>query len=112
MAVPLGTRPSKMMGHFITHADLEAATAGLTGGCVARAVPAGKRIVSSEFRCILAEGLLRSVSWQVHAGPSGFIKMASQDEALISMVSTLVSKINTFNQKPQGNFFLDQIRNL
>ena len=64
MAVPLGTRPSKMMGHFITHADLEAATAGLTRGCVARAVPAGKRIVSSEFRCILAEGLLRSVSWQ------------------------------------------------
>ena len=101
-----------MMGHFITHADREAATAGLTGGCVARAVPAEKRKVSSEFRCILAKGLLRCVSWRVHAGPSGFIKMASQDEALISMVGTLVSQISTFNQKPHGSFFLDQIRNL
>ena len=98
-----------MMGHFITH---EAATAGLTGVDVARAVPAENRKASSEFRRILAEGLLRSVSWQLHADPSGFIKAASQDEALISMFGTLVSQINTFNQKPHGNFSLDQIRNL
>lgn len=83
-----------MMGHFITHCDLEAATAGLTGGCIAKAVPAEKRIVSSEFRCILAEGLLRSVSWRVHAGPRGFIKVASQDEALISMVGTVICLAN------------------
>lgn len=45
-------------------------------------------------------------------GPGGFIKVASQDEALISMFGTLVSQINTFNRKPHGNFSLDQIRNL
>lgn len=101
-----------MMGHFITHADLEAATAGLTGVGVARAVPAEKRAASSEFWCILAEGFLRSVSWQVHADLSRSIKVASQDEALISMFGTLVSQINTFNRKPHGNFSLDQIRNL
>ena len=101
-----------MIGHFITHADLETATAGLIGVGVARAFPAEKRTASSEFRCILAEGLLRSVSWQLHADPSGFIKAASQDEALISMFGTLVSQINTFNQKPHENFPFDQIRNL
>ena len=86
MAVPLGTRPSKMMGHFIMLANLEAATAGLTGVGEARAVSAEKRTANSVFRCILVEGLLRFVSWQVHAGLSAFIKVASQDEALIFMI--------------------------